>query len=76
MRSKERNREFYEELSSIPPKIKERLVKKGSLLIGYQAMEHKKLKNFFRMVVHSFPQPTNEDMVHVLDEIDQCGHDL
>ena len=76
MRKQERNEEFYQQLSQVPPKIKERLVMKGSLLIGYQAMSHKNLVNFFRMVVHAFPQPTNDDMVHVLDQIDQCGRDL
>ena len=58
------------------PLIKERMIKEGSLMIGYQPLKHKNLGNFFRMVVHCLPPPTNKEMDFVLDEIERIGNDV
>ena len=62
--------------SQVAPKIKERMILKGSLMIGYQKLDHKGKRNFFRMVIHATPPPTKEDMEYVIAEIERCGKDL
>jgi len=73
MRTLERDHQFWQNLSQVPPKIKEKLTIDGTLMIGYQPLPHKNLSNFFRMVVHAIPHPTKVSMDHVLDEIQRCG---
>lgn len=69
--------ESHPSFSSFPlqvaPVVKERMMKKGSMMIGYQA--HGDKPNFFRMVVIS-PQVSREDLNFVLDEIHNLGQDL
>ena len=65
-----RDETFWKELSTIPPQIKEAMIKKGSLMIGYQPLPHKGMPNFFRMVIHAM------DMEYVIREIDEMGKDL
>lgn len=57
----------------VAPAIKERMMKKGSLMLGYQP--HRGKVNFFRQVVIS-PQVRREDMDFLLDEIDLLGRDM
>nr|XP_019600790.1 PREDICTED: acidic amino acid decarboxylase GADL1 isoform X3 [Rhinolophus sinicus] len=65
--------EFWEKLNLVAPAIKERMMKKGSLMLGYQP--HRGKVNFFRQVVIS-PQVCREDMDFLLDEIDLLGRDM
>lgn len=57
----------------VAPAIKERMMKKGSLMLGYQP--HRGKVNFFRQVVIN-PQVGREDMDFLLDEIDLLGRDM
>jgi hypothetical protein len=68
--------EWWEEVAKVPPRVKEIMIKKGSLMIGYQPLPHKGLRNFFRMVLPALPMPTKEDMDFVVQEIERCGKDL
>ncbi|XP_014842137.1 PREDICTED: acidic amino acid decarboxylase GADL1-like [Poecilia mexicana] len=65
--------EFQEKLHNVAPVVKERMMKKGSMMVGYQP--HRGQANFFRMVVIS-PQVSRQDMDFVLDEIHSLGKDL
>ncbi|KAK2844058.1 hypothetical protein Q5P01_010717 [Channa striata] len=65
--------ELWEKLHTVAPVVKERMMKKGSMMIGYQT--HCNKPNFFRMVVIS-PQVSRDDMDFVLDEIHNLGKDL
>lgn len=67
------NVDFYFQVTAI---IKERLVKQGSVLIGYVPRPHKKIGNFFRMVVTCHPRPTHSSMKFVIDEIERVGEML
>nr|XP_020462422.1 acidic amino acid decarboxylase GADL1 [Monopterus albus] len=73
MRSLPAGPELWEKLHTVAPVVKERMMKKGSLMVGYQA--HHGQPNFFRMVVIS-PQVSREDLDFVLDEIHSLGKDL
>ena len=76
IQQQDRNDAFWKEVSTIPPKIKKAMTLDGTLLIGYQPLAYKKLGNFFRMVVHGVPRPSNQDMDFVLDEIEKHGSAL
>lgn len=65
--------EFQEKLHNVAPVIKERMMKKGSMMVGYQP--HGGKANFFRMVVIS-PEVSRKDMDYVLDELHSLGKDL
>ncbi|XP_026564012.1 acidic amino acid decarboxylase GADL1 [Pseudonaja textilis] len=73
LRKMEKGHEFWEKLSCVAPIIKERMMKKGSMMLGYQP--HRGKVNFFRQVIIS-PQVIHEDMDFLLDEIDSLGKDL
>ncbi|KAM6909727.1 cysteine sulfinic acid decarboxylase [Xenentodon cancila] len=65
--------EFWKKLHTVAPKVKERMMKTGSMMIGYQS--HGDKPNFFRMVAIS-PQVSRQDLDFVLDEIHNLGKDL
>ncbi|XP_060036462.1 acidic amino acid decarboxylase GADL1 isoform X1 [Erinaceus europaeus] len=73
LRTMEEGPEFWAKLHLVAPTIKERMMKKGSLMLGYQP--HRGKVNFFRQVVIS-PQVSREDMDFLLDEIDLLGRDM
>ncbi|XP_058423386.1 acidic amino acid decarboxylase GADL1 [Diceros bicornis minor] len=73
LREMEEGPEFWAKLNLVAPAIKERMMKKGSLMLGYQP--HRGKVNFFRQVVIS-PQVSREDMDFLLDEIDLLGRDM
>ncbi|XP_057315030.1 cysteine sulfinic acid decarboxylase-like [Hydractinia symbiolongicarpus] len=58
---------------NIPPIIKERMTRNGSMMIGYQPL--KQHVNFWRMTVIN-PAVTYKDMEFVVDEIERLGKDL
>ncbi|NXK46945.1 GADL1 decarboxylase, partial [Chauna torquata] len=65
--------EFWQKLHQVAPVVKERMMKKGSMMLGYQP--HRGKVNFFRQVVIS-PQVSREDMDFLLDEIELLAKDL
>uniref|UniRef100_H2LH59 Glutamate decarboxylase like 1 n=1 Tax=Oryzias latipes TaxID=8090 RepID=H2LH59_ORYLA len=68
-----KKREGFHLLMEVAPVIKERMMKTGSMMIGYQT--HGDKPNFFRMVVIN-PQVSKQDLDFVLDEIHSLGKDL
>lgn len=69
----ERDNAFWEKLHKIAPRIKERMMKEGTMMISYQPIGDK--PNFFRMVMQDSAL-TKADMMHVLDEIERLGNTL
>ncbi|KAM6967398.1 cysteine sulfinic acid decarboxylase [Aplochiton taeniatus] len=65
--------EYWEKLHLVAPVIKERMMKKGSLMVGYQS--HGEKPNFFRQIFIS-PQVSREDVEFLLDEMHCLGKDL
>ncbi|KAI3361508.1 hypothetical protein L3Q82_013658 [Scortum barcoo] len=65
--------ELWKKLHTVAPVVKERMMKKGSMMVGYQP--HGDKANFFRMIIIS-PQTSRQDMDFVLDEIHNLGKDL
>uniref|UniRef100_A0A672H823 Acidic amino acid decarboxylase GADL1-like n=1 Tax=Salarias fasciatus TaxID=181472 RepID=A0A672H823_SALFA len=73
LRQLEDGPELWSKLHTVAPVIKERMMKVGSMMVGYQP--HSDRANFFRMIVIS-PQAGKADMDFVLDEIHNLGKDL
>ncbi|XP_017860153.1 PREDICTED: cysteine sulfinic acid decarboxylase [Drosophila arizonae] len=73
LRQMERNQEFYDKLHKVAPKIKEAMIKKGSMMITYQPL--RKLPNFFRLVLQNSCLDES-DMLYFLNEIETLGQKL
>lgn len=63
-------------ISTLTTLIKEKMVMNGNLMVSYSPMKHKKIGNFFRMVVTCHPLPTEKSMTFVLDEIEKIAENL
>jgi len=76
LQGKEETEEWWEEIGKIAPKIKEQMIKEGTLMIGYQPLPFKGYKNFFRMVIHGVPRPSPDHMDFLLNEIEKFGKNM
>ncbi|CAF3351965.1 unnamed protein product [Rotaria sp. Silwood1] len=65
--------EYKERLDKIAPRIKERMMTNGTMMVGYQRLDHH--PNFFRAII-SNPATTKDDIIAMIDEIHELGHDL
>ncbi|XP_070502203.1 glutamate decarboxylase-like [Chironomus tepperi] len=65
--------EREEELARLCPIIKERMMKAGTLMVGYQ--RDGKVPNFFRSII-SQDAITEKDIDYMLNEFDRLGRDL
>ncbi|NWW79999.1 CSAD decarboxylase, partial [Climacteris rufus] len=73
LRGQESSPEFWDKLGKVAPAIKERMIRRGSMMVGYQP--HGSLVNFFRQIVIN-PTVTHRDLDFFLDEIQELGRDL
>lgn len=73
LRSLPRNEEFNQQLHKVAPKIKERMMKEGSMMITYQPLKNK--PNFFRLVLQNSAL-NKSDMLHFMETIEQYGEEL
>ncbi|XP_023825608.1 cysteine sulfinic acid decarboxylase isoform X1 [Salvelinus sp. IW2-2015] len=73
LRGKENSPDYQDRLSKVAPVIKERMIKQGTMMVGYQPQGGR--VNFFRMIVIS-PQLSYQDMTFFLDEIERLGNNL
>ncbi|XP_050509319.1 cysteine sulfinic acid decarboxylase [Diabrotica virgifera virgifera] len=64
---------YKEKLHKVAPKIKERMMKEGSMMITYQAQ--KEHPNFFRIVFQSSGLE-KADMCYFIEQIEKMGGDL
>ena len=76
LRDQEETEDWWRRLEEVAPRIKERMIREGSLMIGYQPLPYMNLKNFFRFVLHGVPRPTKENMEFVVNEIERIGNSM
>ncbi len=76
LRGLEETEEWWEKLYKVAPLVKERMMKTGTIMVGYSPLPHKKKGNFFRMVLtcQPFAKPTDVDFI--LDEIERLGGNI
>ncbi|CAH1772709.1 unnamed protein product [Owenia fusiformis] len=75
LRGQEETPEWWDKISKVAPKIKERMVMKGNMMIGYQPLKYRNMVNFFRVIIQS-PALNYKDMDFIVEEIDRLGQDL
>lgn len=73
LKGKENDVDFNEKLHKIAPKIKERMMKEGTMMCTYQPQ--KSLPNFFRIVFQNSGLEKS-DMIHLINEFERLGKDL
>lgn len=66
--------DWWTEIYQLTTKIKELMVKKGSVMIGYCPLKHKGIGNFFRMVFTCFPELKTSDLDDIISEIQSLGN--
>ncbi|XP_055607467.1 acidic amino acid decarboxylase GADL1 [Uranotaenia lowii] len=76
MRNDRENEQWWAKIYKITTQIKEKMVIDGSVLIGYVPLPHKKIGNFFRMVVTCHPRPSMKSMMFIINEIERVGESL
>uniref|UniRef100_A0A7N4V1R1 Cysteine sulfinic acid decarboxylase n=1 Tax=Sarcophilus harrisii TaxID=9305 RepID=A0A7N4V1R1_SARHA len=73
LRGQEDSADYCMKLAKVAPLLKERMVKKGSMMVGYQP--HRSWPNFFRLIVAN-PALSMADLDFFLDELELLGQDL
>ncbi|XP_071440225.1 cysteine sulfinic acid decarboxylase [Hetaerina americana] len=73
LRGEEGKQDFNEKLHKVAPKIKELMMRSGTMMITYQPLGS--LPNFFRLVLQNSGL-THEDMDFFIAEIERLGKDL
>jgi len=76
LRGQEETPEWWESVARVAPRVKEAMVRQGTLMIGYQPLPHKGFVNFFRLVFTAVPEVGKAEVDYMLDEIDRLGRDL
>ncbi|KAK9508921.1 hypothetical protein O3M35_006362 [Rhynocoris fuscipes] len=76
LRDQEETEKWWEEVHSVAPKLKKNLVQSSKLMIGYQPLAHKNLKNFFRLVVTGHPKFTKQEADHTIELLELYGAEL
>ncbi|GFN94774.1 cysteine sulfinic acid decarboxylase-like [Plakobranchus ocellatus] len=75
LRGQVEDNKWWQELHKIAPKLKERMVKAGNLMIQYQPLSTKGFVNFFRIIILN-PLCGPRDMDFVIEEFERLGKDL
>ena len=72
----EMDEEWVSKVSALQAKIKSLMMQEGTLMIAYQPLKSRNLQNFFRMVFHCTPKPTEKDVNFIINEIHRLGQCL
>ncbi|CAB0016708.1 unnamed protein product [Nesidiocoris tenuis] len=76
LRDCDETEDWWSQIHKVGPALKKKLVENGDMMIGYQPLEHRNLKNFFRMVVTCHPPRTKSDMDSAVGLIEKYGNQL
>lgn len=73
LRGRENDPDYKERLHKVAPKIKERMIKEGSMMVTYQPQGD--FANFFRIVFQNSALD-HKDMVYFANEFERLGKDI
>lgn len=73
LRQMEEDESFKERLHEVAPKIKEKMIREGSMMVTYQAQ--KGHPNFFRIVFQNSGL-TKLDMTQLIEKFERLGEDI
>ncbi|XP_021702681.1 glutamate decarboxylase 1 isoform X2 [Aedes aegypti] len=72
----EETEEWWSEVYKVTLALKEKMVKKGTLMVSYSSYPQNKLGYFFRLVVKCVPEPTIDRMDFIIKEMIALGSDM
>ncbi|XP_055907978.1 acidic amino acid decarboxylase GADL1 [Eupeodes corollae] len=70
MRGQEENSEWEAKLYTVAPKIKEKMIRSGTLMVGYSPLAYRGVGNFIRMIFTCYPVIDEKELDAILDEIE------
>lgn len=73
LRNKKNDPDYKEKLHKVAPKMKEKMMKEGTMMVTYQAQHD--LPNFFRIVFQNSGLEKS-DMLYLVEELERLGKDL
>ncbi|XP_069194141.1 cysteine sulfinic acid decarboxylase-like [Procambarus clarkii] len=73
LRGKRRHPQYKQLLNAVAPRIKERMVKSGSMMVTYQPLRER--PNFFRLVLQN-SQVDQSDVDYFVHQFEELGKDL
>lgn len=76
MRNESETEEWWQHLSTIAPQIKEKMIKSGTLMVGYSPLPNQGIGNFFRMALTAYPPAEKKHLDFVIDEIERLGESI
>ncbi|KAL9908822.1 cysteine sulfinic acid decarboxylase [Glossina fuscipes fuscipes] len=76
LRNLEETEEWKQKLYEVAPKVKELMIREGTLMLGYCPLQYRNIGNFFRMVFTCFPVITDSELDFILNEIERLAEQL
>lgn len=76
MRAQNEDEQWWQQLYTVAPTIKERMIKRGCMMIGYCPLPSKNMGNFFRMTLACFPPARPDHIDFLCDEIERLGDEI
>lgn len=76
MRNLPETNEWWNALYKIAPLIKERMIKRGKIMIGYTPLPSKGIGNFFRVTNTCFPPATEQSINHLFMEFESVAEEI
>ncbi|TMW52631.1 hypothetical protein DOY81_002285 [Sarcophaga bullata] len=76
MRNQTENEEWNSKLYEIAPKVKELMIRQGTLMLGYSPLQYRNIGNFFRMVFTCFPIMDENELDFIITEIERLGEEV
>lgn len=70
MRGQKETSEWEEKLYEVAPRIKEKMIRSGTLMIGYSPLAYRGVGNFIRMIFTCYPVIDENELDAILDEIE------
>lgn len=75
MRNEKETNEWWQRIYAFTALVKEKMIKRGTLMVTYCPLQSRNLGNFFRMVVACYPPPTKESMKFAIEEIERLSEE-
>ncbi|XP_013106315.1 cysteine sulfinic acid decarboxylase [Stomoxys calcitrans] len=73
MREQTEDDKWRQKLYEVAPKVKELMIRQGTLMLGYSPLQYRNIGNFFRMVFTCFPIMDESELDFILNEIERLG---
>ncbi|XP_055389886.1 cysteine sulfinic acid decarboxylase [Condylostylus longicornis] len=76
MRNQPENENWWKIINTVAPKIKEKMIMSGTMMVGYTPLPYRNLGNFIRMAFTCFPVLNENDIEFLINEIENLGEQI